>query len=454
MFRRFFFLLFSFFPVLAFCADYSFNNVPLTAFARAVIKQGMKREFLIEPSVKDKQISLDISVSDDDAFSVIEKALSLHGILVKDDGQIIYLLSRDSRFAENSINPASLDIDDGVKFPIVKSQDHSLPDILPVNPESQEYDIKVYRPKFRDVSYLAEVVEFSGGKVLPSKAGFSSLLVYGVTDDEKADKVQQSLDLVDVAENSIYLHVVFIEVTGTDTAGFTLSGLIKLLSGRFSLDFGTSRTAGVGLSIKSTTIDSVLSVLDEQVTFKYLAEPSLAVVHGKEARLVVGSDVPLRGSVGRDSAGVTLQSVSYKTTGLQMTVKPLIYQDSVMIDGSFEVSSIAANSSSDIDSPLILRRSLSTVFPLSDGDVVILGGLDDERVSGNRSSFLGLPFGTRREVNTSRIIVLAEIRRGLESTAVSHHIPARETRRRFGSTPARSDGEPSAAGTNPVTRLK
>jgi type II secretory pathway component GspD/PulD (secretin) len=409
---------------LAFAADYAFDNVPLPSFAAAVIKNGFNREVMIHPTVLAKTISLNVTVPDGQAFSTIENALLLHGVMLRDDGTIIYLLPASGAnphvlFSDSApelrLNPPSSPVTP-YWGNIKNSEKADFFDETKPGIPKEDLNIVVYRPRYKDVSYLAEIVEFSGGRVLPSKTGYSSMLVYGVADDEQAEKVQKSLELVDVAENSIRLHVAFIEVTGADTSGFTLSGLIKMLSGRFSLNFGASRAAGVGLSIKNTSIDSVLSVLDEQVTFKYLAEPSLAVVHGKEARLVVGSDVPLRGSVSRDSAGVTLQSVSYKTTGLQMVVKPSIYEDSVMIDGSFEVSSIAANSSSEIDSPLILRRSLSTVFPLANGEVVILGGLDDERASNTRSGFFGLPFGSRHETNTSRILILAELRRGTAPT--------------------------------------
>jgi hypothetical protein len=83
-----------------------------------------------------------------------------------------------------------------------------------------------------------------------------------------------------------------------------------------------------------------------------------------------------------------------------------------MVQGQFEVSSIATNSSSDIDSPLVLRRSIATNFPIKDSEVIILGGLDDRRDSRSRSGFFGLPFGARKETNGSRILALLEMRRG------------------------------------------
>lgn len=424
------------------CADYSFDNVPLPGFAAAVFKNGFNREYMIHPDVRGKTITLNVSVSDDRAYSTIEMALLLHGISIKDGGDIIYLLPVTSNShlfmsADNAgvpelkMNPLNSPVTpywgditkDGGKKKI-------LVDEVKSETKKKNHSVVVYKPRYREVAYLAEVVKFSGGEVMSDRAD-SSLLVYGVEveHEERAEKINDALLLVDVPENSVSLHVVFIEITDSDSKGFTLSGLVKMLSGRFSVDFGASKSSGVNLAIKSSSVESVLSLLDDMVDYRYLAEPSLSIVHGKEAKLVIGSDVPLRGSIGRDSTGVTLQSVTYKTTGLQMVVKPHIYEDYVMVSGQFEVSSIASNSTSDIDSPLILRRSIATNFPIKDGEVIILGGLDDRKDARSRSGFLGLPFGSRKEINGSRIIILAEMKRGTVSTDIRDHEPFNFPRR-------------------------
>jgi type II secretory pathway component GspD/PulD (secretin) len=404
----------------AFSVDYRFDNVPLHRFAEVVFNRGFARQHIISPDIKDKPITFNVSVSDEDAFPVVERALRLHGVLLHDDGTIITLLPLPSA---SHFLPSASD-----SSPSLPSFPSSSPFPSPFSPSSPSLsaadspadqpvlalpavcDVHTYLPKFREVSFLSDVVVFSGARVLPKQD--SSILVFCVSDDEQLSAVNRALSAADFPEPSVHLHVVFIEITDSGNTGFSLSGLIRMLAGRFSVNFGTSDLSGISFSLTNTSVDSVLSFLDGFLDYRYLAEPYLSVSHNREAKLVVGSDVPLRGSVGRDSSGVTMQSVAYKTTGLQFSVRPFIYSDYVLVNGQFEVSSISANSSSSIDSPLILRRSISTSFPLRDSEVVILGGLDDERGSRSRSSFLGRAFSSRSENVRSRIIVLAEMRRG------------------------------------------
>jgi type II secretory pathway component GspD/PulD (secretin) len=406
-FRTFFSALF-FLSTSSIAADFNFKDVPVDSFVHAV-KHHLDRNVIVSPAVLGVRITFSASIPDNATVPAIKTVLMVHGVCMQDGEHLIVLLPKQECHESKSTISSELFTDNSDAFVGHASEFSSSVsrDTLPLV-ENKNLTIIVYRPKYRSVSFLSKVVAFAGATVLPVDT--ASVLVYGYDPENPAiqARVTNALNDVDFPEKSVYLHVVFIELSSSSSKGFTLSGLFKTISGRFSVDFG-SPGSGVNLAVKGASIDAVLSLLDETNKYRYLAEPSLSVIDGREAKLIVGSDVPLRGSVGRDSSGVTLQSVTYKQTGLQMSIKPSIYDDYVVFDSTFEVSSFSQNSASDIDSPLILRRSISSSFPLRQGEVILLGGLSDGRTTDSESGFLGLPFGRRNGNDVGHILVLAEI---------------------------------------------
>ena len=71
-----------------------------------------------------------------------------------------------------------------------------------------------------------------------------------------------------------------------------------------------------------------------------------------------------------------VNSVSYRDTGVILAITPRINESGrVLLDIEQEVSSVAANKSSGIDSPTISQRRVKTTVMVSDGESIALGGL-------------------------------------------------------------------------------
>jgi general secretion pathway protein D len=127
-----------------------------------------------------------------------------------------------------------------------------------------------------------------------------------------------------------------------------------------------------------------INALASKNKIQVLSSPRLVTSSGKTAAISVGTDVPIvtsqetaQAQVGGNSG--LLQSIQYRSTGVILNVEPTINSSRrVELTVSQEVSSAAANTTSSVSSPSILKRSLQTTLSLDDGQTVLLGGLISE----------------------------------------------------------------------------
>ena len=127
-----------------------------------------------------------------------------------------------------------------------------------------------------------------------------------------------------------------------------------------------------------------------------LSSPRLIAASGKTASMQVGTQVPIittqqtapDGSIGGTSN--ILQQVQYRSTGVVLNISPIVNSaNRVELTISQEVSDAQANDTSDIQSPIILTRSVETTLSVDDGETVMLAGLISENYSTGET---GVPF--------------------------------------------------------------
>ena len=119
-----------------------------------------------------------------------------------------------------------------------------------------------------------------------------------------------------------------------------------------------------------------------------LSSPRLVAASGKSATMQVGTQVPIittqqtapDGSIGGTSN--ILQQVQYRSTGVVLSIEPIVNSSRrVELTISQEVSDAQSNDTSDIQSPIILTRSIETTLSVDDGETVLLAGLISENFS-------------------------------------------------------------------------
>ena len=157
------------------------------------------------------------------------------------------------------------------------------------------------------------------------------------------------------------------------------------------LSFGTLGALGIGTSGLNFAVlndagqtRAVLNAFAKDERFSILSSPRLLAKSGSEARIQVGTEVPILTSQQSTSTNVQgnptiLQSIQYRSTGVLLSVKPVIHAgDRIDLEVSQEVSEATTNTTSQISSPVISNRKIGTSLTLRDGATVILGGLISE----------------------------------------------------------------------------
>jgi general secretion pathway protein D len=115
-----------------------------------------------------------------------------------------------------------------------------------------------------------------------------------------------------------------------------------------------------------------------------LSTPSIVTLDNQEAEIIVGQNVPFvtgeTTTSGSDILTNPFRTIERRDVGIGLKVKPQINEgDTITLEIDQEVSSISGSATSAVD--IITNiRSLKTTVQLEDGELLVLGGLIDDRV--------------------------------------------------------------------------
>lgn len=123
---------------------------------------------------------------------------------------------------------------------------------------------------------------------------------------------------------------------------------------------------------------------------KVLSRPKLLCLSGKEAKLVVGGEVPYISASTTGAAGTSV-SVEYREYGVILNLRPdVLANDKILLSVGTEVSEldwVNAIVVQSIQVPAFLTRKADTSLNVVSGDTVIIGGLIKNEESNNVDKF-------------------------------------------------------------------
>ncbi len=199
------------------------------------------------------------------------------------------------------------------------------------------------------------------------------------------------LKKLDVTPPQVLIEAKLIEITLTDQ--FSQGVEWSLFGGAAKRDLSTSQVASYNSGSFAYTIsgidyNAVLSLLQSKDQLKVLSSPRIVVSNGERATMNVGTEIPVLTTQSTDvDSDRVLQSIQYRSTGVDLSVKPVVNSNSVVaMEISQNVSETSGNSTSSLNSPLILNRSFNTSVIARSGQTLVLGGLIRENNSSTDSS--------------------------------------------------------------------
>ncbi len=142
---------------------------------------------------------------------------------------------------------------------------------------------------------------------------------------------------------------------------------------------------GVAMSIIMGDWTALINAVATDSNSNILSSPSITVMDNGEASFVVGEEVPvLTGSTAGANNTNPFQTVERKEVGIKLKVTPQINEgDSVQLNIEQEVSNVlGASGAVDVR---FAKRQLNTSVMVQDGQMLVLGGLIDERAQESES---------------------------------------------------------------------
>lgn len=126
-----------------------------------------------------------------------------------------------------------------------------------------------------------------------------------------------------------------------------------------------------------------------------LSTPSIVTLDNQEAEIVVGQNVPfVTGETSSTSANTSVtnpfRTIERQDIGISLKVKPQINEgNTITMDIQQEVSNISGSATGAVDI-VTNKRSINTTVQLEDGELLVLGGLIDEKVVNSEQKVPGL----------------------------------------------------------------
>ena len=300
----------------------------------------------------------------------------------------------------------------------------------------------VYSPLHRDVPYLYSVLssavtsgpssvqtpatssENSSGSSRNASASVSrqesflsssgDSLVFRGTRAELS-RLKQLLPLVDVPARGVMVTGGIYEVQTGKTEGSGLALAAKLLSGRLGVNLGltTSPSMGNYVSFSTGSLDAILELFRTDSRFRVVSTPHLRVNSGQESTLSNGEQVPVLGSVSYQD-GQAVQSVTYRDSGVIFRIKPVVTEENISLHVNQQLSNFVQTQTGVNDTPTLIKRELDTTLTLKDGDVVMLGGVSEHKVTDAKTGLSFLPdiMGQKSgEETKTDLVVLLQVKK-------------------------------------------
>ena len=265
----------------------------------------------------------------------------------------------------------------------------------------------------------------------PSTGGFvqadpatNSLVITGP--EPLYRQVRAMIEQLDSRRAQIYIESMIVEVSGDNAAdfGFQWQGLIgqkgdkNLVAGGTNFGPGANNiidlaaavangrvsaaTAATGISeglniglIRNYGgiygLSAIARILQSQSNTNIVSTPNLITLDNEEAKIIVGSNVPfVTGQFTQTGTAATnpFQTIERKDVGITLRIRPQIGENGVVRMTIFQESSSLSDKVAPGTSnagPSTNKRSIESNVVVDDGQIIVLGGLIEDRYSENKS---------------------------------------------------------------------
>ena len=267
------------------------------------------------------------------------------------------------------------------------------------------------------------------GSAAPSTGGFiqadpstNSLVI--TAPEPLYRQVRALIDQLDSRRAQVYIESMIVEVSGGDAAdfGFQWLGLLGQSGDKWGLAGGQNFSnpggpsivdinvagrgggavsVGQGLNIGllrdfngAIGLAAIARMLQTQANTNIVSTPNLMTLDNEEAKIVVGENVPFitgqftNTGTGGGSTVNPFQTIERKDVGITLRIRPQIGENGAIRMTIFqEQSSVKSDTAAGTTNagPSTTKRSIEGTVTIDDGQILVLGGLIEDRFITNKS---------------------------------------------------------------------
>lgn len=223
----------------------------------------------------------------------------------------------------------------------------------------------------------------SGGGMIQADAPTNSLII--TAPEPVYLNLRNVIDQLDARRAQVYIESLILEVSSTDTGQFGIQWLTSA-----GLASAASTTAGIGIVRTFSSIlgsNGLFQALANKSDVNVLSTPNLVTLDNQEARIMVGTNIPLKtGSIANTASTTSAYNTfDRKDVGLMLNVRPQISQGgTIKLQIYQEDSAVDASTATADAGYTINKRSLQSTVLVDNGQIIVLGGLiRDSYANGN-----------------------------------------------------------------------
>ncbi|HCC8175542.1 type II secretion system protein GspD [Klebsiella pneumoniae] len=352
--------------------DFKLEGVPLHRAIAMIYDEVLHKPYMIDPSLTTDQSIISFHATEKEDFNkFITRYFSNINIRIYEKNGVVYLVK--------------------VKPPEPKVIKESF----------------VYNPEHRDVEYLAGFIKGQG----EVSANGDKLVYYGTR--EEISKVKSLLVAVDTPSREVVVTGYVFEVQDIQKEGSGINLLAKLLSGKLGISIGYKQNYENFITINTGNLDAMIELFRTDQRFHVVSSPTLRVKSGSKGTFSVGSDVPVLSSVTFEDSR-PIQSVEYRSSGVIFDIQPTIQSQAIDLKIQQQLSNFVKTDTGVNQSPTLIKRDIVTDVTVKSGDVIVLGGLAENKFDSGETGFSFLPrgfmTGKSNSKNKTDIIVLLQVK--------------------------------------------
>lgn len=235
-----------------------------------------------------------------------------------------------------------------------------------------------------------------------------------VTDDKTASQIKEVVTGLDRPSPQVLIKVIFLEATYNKNSDIGISGGFDAnpggKSGVIGQGFGlpgvTSLTGAMGsaggvYSILGNDFQATLTAIAKAGKTEILSRPSILARNNQAATISLGQQVPLISGTRFDTFGNQINTVTYQSVGVNLSVTPFISSDgnvemvvtpeiSSLTDRSQWVNISSGGTNGAVLVPVINSRVATTTVVVPNGQTVVIGGLMENTQADSETKVPGL----------------------------------------------------------------